>query len=60
MLELDELLTKEITRRQFLAAVGAAVFSLVGFSSIMGLLTKAKSSNQSNNSGGFGIGGFGT
>jgi len=60
MIELDELLTREVTRRQFLAVVGTAIFSLVGLSSIMGLVTKAKSTKQISNGNGFGVGGFGT
>jgi hypothetical protein len=39
MSKLDELLSQEMTRRQFLITVGMAIMSLFGLSAILGLLT---------------------
>lgn len=40
MSRLNQLLNKEVTRKQFLATLGIGVISLFGLSSIMGLLSE--------------------
>ncbi|HUD81219.1 MAG TPA: hypothetical protein VMR08_01135 [Patescibacteria group bacterium] len=52
MAKLDELLQKNVTRRQFLTTMALAVTSLFGFSTIIGMLTK--SSSSSNEARGYG------
>jgi hypothetical protein len=51
MSKLEELLTKEMTRRQFLVTVGLSLVSLFGFSTIMGILTGDSKTTQNHSSG---------
>ena len=39
MSKLEQLLSKEMSRQQFLVTIGMAVVSLFGFSTLMGILT---------------------
>jgi hypothetical protein len=42
----EQIMQKEMTRREFLLAMGVAAASLVGLSAILGLFTKPTSSVQ--------------
>ena len=49
---LQNLMQKEMTRKEFLAAIGLALASILGFSSVLRLLTGKDHAQQS--SGGYG------
>ena len=54
MSRFDELLHKEMTRRQFLATLGLGFISLFGFSAIMGMLSEGDSQKQPPQQTGYG------
>ena len=43
-MDLEPLLTKKVSRRQFLGAIAAVAFALTGIPAILGLLTKNQAS----------------
>jgi hypothetical protein len=51
MSKLDELMVKEMTRRQFLVTVGLGIVSLFGLSTIMGFLSNNESSSEPRSAG---------
>lgn len=55
--KLEELLGKEMTRRQFLITLGLGFISLFGISSVIGTLTGSTSEKAMN---GYGSRGYGT
>lgn len=56
MTKLDQLMSKEMTRRQFLVTVGFGLASLFGLSAMLGALT---SSDKGDPSRGYGAGRYG-
>jgi len=44
--QFDDLLSREVTRKQFLTILGAGLVSLVGFSSLMGIFSHTQPSNM--------------
>jgi hypothetical protein len=44
MTQLDKLMAREMTRKQFLLTLLGGMVSLVGFSSLFGMLTRSKPS----------------
>jgi hypothetical protein len=46
VLKLDNLLKKEVTRKQFITTVALGAVSLFGLSSVMGVLTQSDSSSN--------------
>lgn len=56
MTKLEQLMSKEMTRRQFLVTLGLGLISIFGLSAIMGALTESDNSGPGN---GYGAGHYG-
>lgn len=54
MSKLEKILSREMTRQQFLATLGVAIISLFGFSSVMGVLTGDSKTEGGDNPPGYG------
>jgi len=52
MTKLEQLMSKEMTRRQFLVTLGFGLVSLFGLSAILGALTESDKSRSMNGYGG--------
>lgn len=60
MPKLNDLMQKEMTRKEFLATLGFGVASIMGFSTLLGLLGKKNPLQQhSTNAYGYGNGAYG-
>jgi len=59
MVKLQELLQKEMTRKEFLATVGFGFASILGFSTILKLLGKENPLHKTNSPLGYGVGSYG-
>ncbi|HYH75086.1 MAG TPA: hypothetical protein VD735_03945 [Candidatus Saccharimonadales bacterium] len=61
MNKLNDLMQREMTRKEFLATMGFGVATIFGFSSLIGLLTGKSVNNpfQQANSMGYGSGAYG-
>lgn len=55
MTQLNELMDKEMSRKEFLATIGFGIASVMGLGTILKLLTGKKTQQQT--SGGYGYGG---
>jgi hypothetical protein len=59
MKQIDELIQREVTRKEFLATLGFGVLSIMGLGSIMKLLSGKGSSLKHNVSSGYGSSPYG-
>lgn len=57
--KMEELLQREMTRKQFMATLGFGVLSLFGFATIMGLFTPSTPKVSSSSQVGYGGRGYG-
>lgn len=59
MKQLEDIMNKEVTRKEFLATLGFGVASILGFSGIVKFLFGKGSHNQQRSSLGYGNGAYG-
>ncbi len=59
MRKIDELMQKEMTRKEFLATVGFGMASVFGLSTILGWLSDKDNPTQQNTAVGYGNGPYG-
>lgn len=59
MQKINELMQKEMTRKEFLATMGFGVATMLGLSTLMGLLTGKSNPFQQQSPMGYGTGAYG-
>jgi hypothetical protein len=59
MQKINELMQKEMTRKEFLATMGFGVATIFGFSTLLGMLTGKSNPFQQQNTMGYGNGAYG-
>jgi hypothetical protein len=55
----DQILQKEMTRKQFILSIFSVLSAIIGIPTILGILTKGTSAHTSNNLPGYGRSNFG-
>lgn len=55
MSKLDDILTTNVTRKQFLATIGLGLTSILGLSTIIGIFTKSSPASKDNGEAGYGV-----